>query len=179
MMRRVLLIAIAIISYTTAKAQFDNYYHAWNFSYGRTGTPGDQLKVGLEMARHDKAVFYGEAGLELSKYKGLSYNSFSLLAGARYYFVGNTLMASKKKINLVGGLGGVAQQENEKNVYKNRSFSEKMNYGVSVQILGEYFYDPTIGLFICAEQKFLFNKTLGQYNYGISAGLRIHFNNHD
>lgn len=162
-----------------AMAQTGDIYNNWNFSYGRTGTPGDQLKIGLEIGKSDKLSMYGETGMEWSKYMGLRYSSFHLMAGARYYLAGNTTMSAKKKINILTGLGGIAQLESEPSLYKSLSTGDRLNYGVCGQLLGEYFYDPTIGLFAAFEQKVLFQERLGKYNNSVFVGLRIHFNNKD
>lgn len=176
-MKYILLIILFAFIATNSQAQVGDPYHSWNFSYGRTGTPGDQLKIGLEYSSADKTSFVTEVGVELSKYKDIRYSSLSLGVIGRYYLVGNTYMTSKKKINVLAGLGGVIQLENESSVYKNLDLGKRMNYGVNGQLLGEYFYDPTIGFFIAGEQKVLFNETLGKYNYSISFGIRIHFGN--
>jgi hypothetical protein len=174
---KILLFLIGCLTYNLCIAQVGDPYHSWNFSYGRTGTPGDQLKIGLEYAKADKTAFITEAGIELSRYKDIRYSCISLGITGRYYLVGNTYMTSKKKINVMAGLGGVIQLENEKSVYKTLDIGKRMNYGVNGQLAGEYFYDPTIGFFLAGEQKVLFNETLGKYNYSISVGIRIHFGN--
>ncbi len=176
-MKYILLIALLSFMGINSQAQIGEPYHSWNFSYGRTGTPGDQLKIGLEYSNAPKSSFVTEVGAELSKYKDIRYSSFSLSVTGRYYLVGNTYMTSKKKINVLAGLGGVIQLEKESSVYKNLDLGKRMNYGVNGQLLGEYFYDPTLGFFIAGEQKVLFNETLGKYNYSISFGIRIHFGN--
>lgn len=174
---KILLILIGCITTSLSMSQVGDPYHSWNFSYGRTGTPGDQMKIGLEYAKADKTSFVTEVGVELSRFKDIRYSSYSLGITGRYYLVGNTYMTSKKKINVMAGLGGVIQLENESSVYKNLDIGKRMNYGVNGQIVGEYFYDPTIGFFLAGEQKVLFNETLGKYNYSISVGIRIHFGN--
>jgi hypothetical protein len=174
---KILLFLIGCLTINLCMAQVGDPYHSWNFSYGRTGTPGDQLKIGLEYAKADKTAFITEAGIELSRYKDIRYSCISFGITGRYYLVGNTYMTSKKKINVMAGLGGVIQVENEKSVYKSLDIGKRMNYGVNGQVVGEYFYDPTIGFFLAGEQKVLFNETLGKYNYSISVGIRIHFGN--
>lgn len=176
-MKYFLLIIVFGFLAINSQAQIGDPYHSWNFSYGRTGTPGDQVKIGLEYSKDAKYSFLTEAGLELSRYKDIRYSSISLGLTGRYYLVGNTYMTSKKKINVMAGLGGILQLENESSVYKTLPASKRMNYGVTGQLLGEYFYDPTIGFFIAGEQKVLFNETLGKYNYSIYFGIRIHFGN--
>jgi hypothetical protein len=174
---KILLMLIGCLTANLCFAQVGDPYHSWNFSYGRTGTPGDQLKIGLEYAKADKTAFITEAGVELSRYKDIRYSCISLGITGRYYLVGNTYMTSKKKINVMAGMGGVLQLENERSVYKTLDIGKRMNYGVNGQLVGEYFYDPTIGFFLEGEQKVLFNETLGKYNYSISVGIRIHFGN--
>jgi hypothetical protein len=159
---KILLFLIGCLTINLCMAQVGDPYHSWNFSYGRTGTPGDQLKIGLEYAKADKTAFITEAGIELSRYKDIRYSCISFGITGRYYLVGNTYMTSKKKINVMAGLGDIGK---------------RMNYGVNGQVVGEYFYDPTIGFFLAGEQKVLFNETLGKYNYSISVGIRIHFGN--
>lgn len=173
---KTITLCMIIFFHLQVTAQTGDVYHNWGFSYGRTGTPGDQVKIGLEYGRTDKTSLYGEFGLEWSKYQGLRYSNISLAFGGRRYLMGNTLMTSKKKMNALVGLAGVAQYESESAVYKGLGFSDRLNYGISGQLLGEYFYDPTLGFFAAFEQKVLFQEALGKYNYSFAIGLRIHFN---
>ena len=66
---KILLMLIGCLTANLCFAQVGDPYHSWNFSYGRTGTPGDQLKIGLEYAKADKTAFITEAGVELSRYR--------------------------------------------------------------------------------------------------------------
>ena len=174
---KTLLLFLSLLCSGVTMAQYGDQYHSWNFSYGRTGTPGDQIKAGLEYASTDKLSFYGEPSIEWSKYQGLQYSSIGLMLGARYYLYGGNDMANTSKINILAGLNALAQYENEKNVLKNLPFSQKLNYGAAGQVLAEYFYDPTIGIFLGYEQKYLLKEVLGKYNYSFFIGLRIHFGN--
>jgi len=176
MKKQLFILCVMVLVSVTASAQIGDLYHNWNFSFAGTGTPGQQFKIGLEYAKTDKTALYGEAGYEWSRYKALRYSSFSLAVGGRRYLVGNTYMSAKKKINLLAGLHAVAQYESEASVYKGLGFSNRLNYGVSGQVVGEYFYDPTLGFFAAVEQKVLFQESLGKYNYSLAIGLRIHFN---
>lgn len=178
MHKLIILLFFSLLLSSIAKSQIGDQFHSWNLSYGRTGTPGDQIKAGLEYAYSKKFSIYGEPSIEWSRYQGLRYSSIGFLLGGRYYMIGGNEMSYETKINLLVGLNLAAEYNIENNLLKNRTFLEKTNYGFAGHVLGEYYFDQTIGFFIGIEQKFLFKKDLGKYNYGLFAGFRIHFGNY-
>lgn len=151
--------------------------HSWNFSYARTGTPGDQLNAGLEYAFQAQSSAYVQLGYEMSGVKGLRYRSVSLAASYRHYIIGGTDMSSPSRINVAIGVGAVAQYETEPSLYRGLKFPERLNFGGQAHILGEYFFDPTVGFYLGFEQRVLTKELLGKYNYSLSFGVRIHFGN--
>lgn len=176
-MLKSIIILLMLLGSFFAKAQFVDPYHNWHFSFGRSGTPGDIIKVGLEYGMAEKSTINTEIGYEASRTKNLKYKSYGLSVAYRYYILGNTLMTSKSKTNIAIGLGGIIQLDSEPTVYKSLPMTQRLNYGVSGQIMGEYFFDPVIGFFIQAEQRVMSRELLGRYNYFIGAGLKIHFGN--
>ncbi|MBX9839306.1 MAG: hypothetical protein K2X69_13455 [Silvanigrellaceae bacterium] len=175
---KISFIFFAVLFCINVRAQeIGDQFHNWNLSYGRTGTPGDQLKAGLEYAQSTKFSYYMESALEWSKHLGLRYTSFGFAVGGRYYLYGGNDMNIVRKINFLAGINGVLQYEDEATLMKNRTLFEKLNYGLAGQVIGEYYFDQTIGFFVGIEQKYMFNKTFGNTNYSVFAGLRIHFGN--
>jgi len=172
-MKKILLLSVLLISCFFVKAQESDYYSSYNFSVGRTGTPGDLLKVGMEIGETEKLSIFADVAAEFSRHKNIKYSSYGLTAGGRYYLVGGNSLSSK--INLGVGFGGTVEFDQEPILYKSKSFTQKLNYGVSGNLIFVYVYDPTIGLFASIEQKYLLNKALGNLNYNFSVGLRIHF----
>ena len=173
-MNRVVLFLIVVMP-IVGFAQTNEGLNCWNFGYGKSGTPGDYLLIGLEKSVSKKGAYYGQAGYEFSHYSGLQYSMLSLSLGYHYYVYGSSEPSPKRKINIVIGAGGVGQIEWETNLYKDFSLSSRCNYGLFGQAVGEYSFDRTIGFFVSGEQKYQFNKLLGKTNYNILFGLRIHF----
>ena len=173
--KQTIILILFLLSFGTDYAQDNKGLDCWNFGYGKTGTPGDFLHIGLELSQSVKAAYYVQTGYEFSHHSGLQYSSLSLALGYRYYLYGSSELASKNKLNVVACIGGTGQLEWEPNIYKDLSLSGRSNYGFFGQLLGEYYFDKTLGFFVCGEQKYLLNKTLGKTNYNIFFGLRIHF----
>ena len=176
-MRKIkLLIAILIICFT-ASAQDATSYNSWNFAGGITGTPGHMVKVGYDVSPTNNLSYYFEAAGEWSNYNKMRYSSYSLSLGPRFYLIGGNDLSNPKKINLLAGITGILQYENETTLYKGLAFTKHLNYGAGAHLLAEYIYDPTIGIMGGFEQRLLFNKDLGKSNYNFFMGLRIHFGN--
>lgn len=177
--KKCVLLGVVLFISQQAISQYGggDYLNSWTFSYGRSGTPGDALTVGLEVAKGQQTSVYFHAATEFSRTKGLRYSNVGIGASYRYYIVGDNNMTSPSRINLALGLGAVAQYENEPSLYKGMKFGEKVNYGGQGQILGEYIFDPTVGFMISFEQRILAKEILGKSNYSVAIGLRIHFGN--
>jgi hypothetical protein len=173
--KKILIYLILCLSINSTNGQTHQGMDCWNFGYGKTGTPGDFLSVGLELAQSAKSAYLLQGGYEFSRYRGLKYSALSLAGSYRYYVYGSTEQLSKKKINVIVGIGGVGQIEWEPNIYKDLTLSQRCNYGITAQLMGEYFFDKTLGFFVGAEQKYLLKKEMGQTNYNIFFGVKIHF----
>ena len=171
----ILSIFFWLFAITSVIGQDNKGLDCWSFGYGKSGTPGDYLHISLELSQSAKSAYYIQSGYEFSHYSGIQYSSLNLGFGYRYYLYGSSELSSKKKLNLMAAIGAVGQLEWEPNLYKDLTLSGRSNYGGFGQVLGEYYFDKTLGFFICGEQKYLFNKTLGKNNYNIFFGLRIHF----
>ncbi len=176
-MKKLSILFCFVILVLVVRAQENDQYHNWNFAYGRSGTPGDFLRAGLEYALGEKTTLNTDLTFEISHVKDLRYRQIGLGASYRYYVVGNTLMTSKSRTNIALGIGGVIQAEFEPTIYKSLKFSERLNYGLNLQLMGEYFFDPIVGFFLQVDQRVMSKKSLGNYNYFIGVGVKIHFGN--
>lgn len=169
-----IFLVINLLCYASkAQDEGGDYYNSWNFVVGRTGTPGDVLKIGLEVCNSPKVSTYFEASAEWSRSQNIKYSSYNLSVGKRYYIIGDNFLNGKIKASI--GLGATIGYNHEPIIYKYMTFTEKLNYGVAGNIVGVYVYDPTIAFVIGFEQKYLLNKNLGNTNYDFNIGLRIYF----
>jgi hypothetical protein len=71
------------------------------------------------------------------------------------------------------GMGGSFQMENEPWLYKDLSFKQRINYGLVGELAGEWWMSGNICLTVFTQQKWLFNKSLGNSRFAYGLGLKI------
>ena len=103
---------------------------------------------------------------------GLQYYSYGLdLMGEYYTAVGDN---TDHLFELKTGLGITGLVDNEPWIYKDLSFSKRLNYGLAAELTGEWCLSENISLTLFAQQKFLFNHSLS--NAAFIGGLGIKLN---
>jgi hypothetical protein len=73
------------------------------------------------------------------------------------------------------GLGATIQNENEPWLYKDISFSQRINYGLLSEASLDYNISETFRLSLFGQQKFLLRRMLGATQFCFGLGLGYHF----
>ncbi|TAJ47428.1 MAG: hypothetical protein EPO58_16145 [Chitinophagaceae bacterium] len=134
----------------------------------RTGSsliPSSYVALRYQQPTNYSIDFSIKAFLDRSRKHGLNYTAFGIDA-----------MVEKSFSFMRVGVGPTIHTESESWVYANLSFSERVNYGISLEAGAELFLTDVFGLCAFTNQKFLFKRDLGSSQFVFGLGLTYHFN---
>lgn len=162
---RWLLIALtAMILFLQGGAQSIN--SAIELRAGKTLLPGDYAAVRFQQPTNYDFQFSAKAFAERSRRNGLNYAGIGLDVLVEYPF----------EIFRIG-IGPTIHYESEPWVLRESSFSQRLNYGICAEGGAELFLTDVFAITAFANQKYLFNKSLGQTSFVFGLGLKYSFGN--
>jgi len=133
---------------------------------GHSLIPGDYVALRYQHPTNYSFEFSISVFLDKSRTHGLNYSASGAEILIEFPF-------SLFKI----GAGPTIQYESEPWVYQYRSFSQKLNYGLATEGSAELFLTDAFALTAFINQKYLFNKGLGQFHFVFGVGLKYSFGN--
>jgi hypothetical protein len=133
---------------------------------GHSLVPGDYVALSYHQPTNFSFGFGGRVFLDKSKTHGLNYSAIGVDGLVEFPF---------SAIKISGG--PTVQYESEPWVYQYRSFSQKLNYGLCVDGSAALYLTEAFSLTAFANQKFLFNKNLGQTHFVFGIGIKYSFSN--
>lgn len=159
----------------SAKSQAISNYQSIEVRGGKTFTPGNY--AGIKYRHTTATMIELSAGIFMEDVpkNGLHYSAYGIdLAGEYYTQVGdNTDHLFECKL----GLGITGQIENEPWVYKDLSFSKRINYGMYGELSGEWCMSANFSLTAFVQQKYLFNKLLSNTCFVFGIGIKLNLDN--
>lgn len=179
-MKNKLTVSASILLWTLlaslcAKSQAISNYQSIEVRGGKSFSSSDYAAVKY---RHTTSTMLDVATavfLEAFQNNGLHFSNYGLdLTGEYYTPVGdNTDHAFEVKL----GLGITANAENEPWILKAYSFSKRLNYGVIGELAGEWCVSQNFSLTAFVQQKYLFNKLLGNTRFIVGIGIKLNLDN--
>lgn len=171
-MRKKLLLSglsmIICISYVSA--QNIEGFKALEIKYGRSGTPGDIFKLQHERYFSERLNLVLAGSVELSRKNLINYRCYTVDGIVVYY--SNIGYKTNSDLEVSGGVGLSINYQTEKNLYKDFSTLQKINYGVVFQLTGEWAFTDDLSLTLAAVQRLYRKKELGMFQYDFSVGLK-------
>ena len=152
-------------------------FNALNIVSSVGGTPDHMFKVGYDISPSNNLSYYAEIANEGLAVNKKNYSSYSLSLGARYYVLGGNNQQARQRVNILTGLIGIIQYEDEATLYEGKSFKKHLNYGAGLHILTEIYCSERVGIVGGFEQRIFINSPLAVPNMNLFLGLRIHFLN--
>jgi hypothetical protein len=134
---------------------------------GKSLLPGDYVGVGYHQPTNLPFTFSVGAFLERSRVHSLHYSSYGAEA----------LLELRSSV-LRFCAGSMVQYEEEAWVYPDRSFTQKLNYGLVAEVGAELYLTDAFSLIAFANQRFLFNTALGKTHFVFGVGIKYSFNNY-
>jgi hypothetical protein len=138
---------------------------------GKTFSVGDYASLRYRHTTSTSLDLSLAAFINVLQKKGFNYSGYGLDLLAEYYTaVGdNTNHQFECKL----GFGATASLDNEPWVFRDLPLAKRLNYGICGEVTGEWCMSENISLCLFAQQKYLFNKLLGNYAFSVGLGLKL------
>lgn len=164
---------LLVLSGKLCSAQAIANTHAIEIRAGATRLPGAYAALTYEHITG--AVLNVFAGMHLisSHYRQLCYLAPGLEAGFSYYTPVGENTDHLFEVRLV--LGAVASLESEPWIYRDRSFRQRLNYGVQGELCGQWAVSEAFSLTAFVQQLYFFHPGLASLscNYGLGLAIRL------
>lgn len=162
------VLCLLMVLHGTAKAQ------SISLRLGHAFNPADHISLRYEhwtngAVNISLGGFYERSRKSMLNYSGYGIELLGEYATNREGYAAGTF-------GLRYGLGVTAMVDNEPWVYKDWSFTKRLNYGLFGEITGEWFMTDDFTLRSCLQQKALFKGDLGHYRFLASLGLAWRLN---
>ncbi len=138
---------------------------------GRTLTPSDYVSLGYEQPTNTSLNYSLRGFLESSRKNNLHYSAYGL------ELLAVTQVTRENAFSFRGGLGLTGQIEQEPWIYKTLTASQKINYGLVGEGYCVWAMSDAFSSELFVQQKYLFNRDLGNTRFVFGLGLAYHFTN--
>lgn len=134
---------------------------------GQSLIPGDYVAISYQQPTNYPFRFSVRGFLEKSRKRGLNYSAIG----------GDVLIDFPFGICKFSA-GPTIHFENEPWIYSNRSFSQRLNYGVVTECSGELYLTDSFSMTAFVNQKILFKKDLSNTHFIFGIGIKYSFSNY-
>lgn len=153
----------------------NSYSQSIELSAGNNLMPGNYLSVGYEHYSNSLINLSGKLFAEGSRVNGLHYKAYGIDVLAEY---GNNQDDNAGSVFAFRvGLGATGQIESEPWIYSGLKSNQRMNYGFVGVFSVEWWMSENFCLSVFAQQKYLFNTSLGSTRFAFGLGLKFRLSN--
>ena len=154
-----------ILLFILFKGNAQNISSSFEIRAGKSLLPADYMALRYQQATNYPVDYSVKGFVKHSLVNGLHYSEWGIDLLLEFPF-------SFFRI----GFGPSVQHENEPWIYNELSTSQKINYGIATEGMGEWMMSEVFGLQLFAQQKWLFNQLLGKTDFVFGLGLVYHLN---
>lgn len=153
---------------------FAGFAQAIELNYGCSLFPADYISLRYTHYTNSEVNLAANLFLENTQKYGLHYSAYGTDILAQYVLGRGEETSSI--FSFTGSLGLTGHVESEPWAYQDWPLSKRINYGFVAEVSGEWLMSQIFGLNLFAQQKWLFNKALGNTGFVFGLGLVYHIN---
>jgi hypothetical protein len=159
------------ISSLLVNAQAIENSQSLELRYGKTFSVGAYAGLRYRTATSTTLDISIAAFINSLQRNGLNFTSYGIdLMGEYYTPVGDN---TEHLFEVKAGMGASCMVDNEPFLYKELPVLKRLNYGVMVELTGEWCVSENFSFTLFTQQKFLFNKNLSGYCFTAGLGIKL------